>query len=292
SGWAVSPASVRSPSVRSSRSETSASPSGPCSALPAKMTSSIAPPRRCFGLCSPRTQRMASTTFDFPQPFGPTIAVTPAGSSSTVRALDDLKPISSVCLIPIPSPIPHAAAGRASACDSFLEQFRVPVRRVHAAQERQPFLVAPRAERLQHEGCPLRPERMPDELHPGLERRAPALHAVAAVTGADDVLPHRGPALRARDDVVEIQLRTRVATPAVLTPVVVAGVDVESAEADVAARDPIVAEQQDHPRDADGAADQADGVIVGGEVRPAREVERPVLVVDRAGDVLVEQRQG
>ena len=36
------------------------------------MTSSIARPRRCFALCSPITQRMASTTFDLPQPLGPT----------------------------------------------------------------------------------------------------------------------------------------------------------------------------------------------------------------------------
>src|SRR5262249_17999844 len=180
-------------------------------------------------------QRMASTTFDFPQPFGPTIAVTPAGSSSTVRSLNDLKPISSICLIRIPSPIPHAPAGRASPCYSFLEQFRVPVRRVHAAQEGQPFLVAARACTLPPPAPPLRSARMPEELHPGLERRATALQAVAAVTGADDVLPHRRPALRARDDGVEVQLRTRVAPPAVLAPAVISGVDVEAAEADVAA---------------------------------------------------------
>src|SRR5438876_638070 len=82
-------------------------PSGPLSPLPLKMTSSIALPRRCFGLCSPSTQRIASTMFDLPQPFGPTMAVTPAGSSSTVRSMNDLNPVSSICLIRIlPSSAP------------------------------------------------------------------------------------------------------------------------------------------------------------------------------------------
>ncbi len=63
---------------------TSAIPRGPAASEPAKMTSSSALLRRYEGACSPRTQRMASTMFDFPHPFGPTIAVIPAEKSNVV----------------------------------------------------------------------------------------------------------------------------------------------------------------------------------------------------------------
>src|SRR5258705_524837 len=50
-------------------------PSGPRESDPAKMTSCMAPPRRCLADCSPMHQRMASTMLDLPQPLGPTTAV-------------------------------------------------------------------------------------------------------------------------------------------------------------------------------------------------------------------------
>src|SRR3989344_2290831 len=49
-------------------------------------------PRRDFIDCSPRTQRIDSAIFDFPDPFGPTIAVTLEGNSKTVDFANDLKP--------------------------------------------------------------------------------------------------------------------------------------------------------------------------------------------------------
>ena len=57
------------------------------------MTSSIARPRRCFALCSPMHQRMASTMFDLPQPFGPTMPITSWSKWMTVRSTNDLKPL-------------------------------------------------------------------------------------------------------------------------------------------------------------------------------------------------------
>src|SRR6185369_10428697 len=63
------------------------------------MTSSMLRPRRWRALCSPRTQRSASTMLDLPQPLGPTIPVMPSGNSRTVRSLEDLKPVSSSRLI-------------------------------------------------------------------------------------------------------------------------------------------------------------------------------------------------
>ncbi len=73
-------------------SETSAMPVAGRLSLPAKMTSSMARPRRCFALCSPIAQRMASTTLDLPQPFGPTTPVTPSSKEKTTRSAKDLKP--------------------------------------------------------------------------------------------------------------------------------------------------------------------------------------------------------
>src|SRR6195952_2155841 len=51
--------------------------------VPAKITSSISPPRRLRALASPIAQRRASATLLLPQPFGPTIPVSP-GRISTV----------------------------------------------------------------------------------------------------------------------------------------------------------------------------------------------------------------
>src|SRR5215213_7159662 len=59
------------------------------------MTSSVFLLRRVEWLCSPRTQRTASETFDLPLPFGPMIAVMPGSKRKTVRLAKLLKPCSS-----------------------------------------------------------------------------------------------------------------------------------------------------------------------------------------------------
>src|SRR5215467_9083564 len=71
---------------------TSARPSGGRPAVPAKITSSILPPRSVFAPCSPRTHAIASTTLDLPEPFGPTTHVMPGSSLSVVADAKDLKP--------------------------------------------------------------------------------------------------------------------------------------------------------------------------------------------------------
>ncbi len=73
-------------------SRTSAAAVALRASLPLKMTSCIWSPRRLFALCSPRTQTMASATLLFPQPFGPTIAVTPRSNASSERSENDLNP--------------------------------------------------------------------------------------------------------------------------------------------------------------------------------------------------------
>ena len=78
---------------------TSANEWGPRVSDPLKITSSIALPRRWRADCSPIAQRMASTMFDLPQPFGPTIALTSWSMWTTVRSTNDLKPQTSTFLI-------------------------------------------------------------------------------------------------------------------------------------------------------------------------------------------------
>ena len=80
------------PSALSMVRVTSARPSGGRSAVPAKMTSSIFPPRSAFAPCSPSTQAMASTTLDLPEPLGPTTAVMPGSNRKVVADAKDLKP--------------------------------------------------------------------------------------------------------------------------------------------------------------------------------------------------------
>ena len=71
---------------------TSARPSGARSAVPAKMTSSILPPRSDLAPCSPITQARASTTLDLPEPLGPTTHVMPGSKRSVVDDAKDLNP--------------------------------------------------------------------------------------------------------------------------------------------------------------------------------------------------------
>ena len=82
----------RAPSLLSMVSETCARPSGGRPEVPAKMTSSILPPRRVLAPCSPMTQASASTTLDLPEPLGPTTAVTPGSNSKVVAEANDLNP--------------------------------------------------------------------------------------------------------------------------------------------------------------------------------------------------------
>src|ERR1700730_2488321 len=77
-------------------SVTSARPSGGLLAVPLKMQSDIRSARRDLWLCSPRTQEMASTIWDLPQPLGPMMQVSPLPLKVIcVFSQNDLKPTSS-----------------------------------------------------------------------------------------------------------------------------------------------------------------------------------------------------
>src|SRR3954470_8519370 len=72
------------------------------------MTSSMPAPRMDLGELSPITQRIASSTFDLPQPFGPTIPVRPSSTRSSAGSTKLLKPeslslLTFTCYRPPPS---------------------------------------------------------------------------------------------------------------------------------------------------------------------------------------------
>ena len=78
--------------------DTSAIPSGLRVSVPLNTTSTSFEQRIAVGRCSPSTQRIASDTFDLPQPLGPTMAIMPGSNVSRVRSAKDLKPSMSNCL--------------------------------------------------------------------------------------------------------------------------------------------------------------------------------------------------
>ena len=81
------------PAELSSVRLTSARPRAGRRAVPAKMTSSIFWLRTALGAWAPSTQATASTTFDLPEPLGPTTTVTPGSRCIVVASANDLKPL-------------------------------------------------------------------------------------------------------------------------------------------------------------------------------------------------------
>ena len=78
--------------VFSKVSDTSAMPDALRVREPLKIRSSRLSDRKALILCSPITQRIASTIFDLPQPFGPTIPVIGLSSIIWVLSAKDLNP--------------------------------------------------------------------------------------------------------------------------------------------------------------------------------------------------------
>src|SRR3984957_12332405 len=93
SGASSTLATASDSSGSTSVSVTSAIPKGDRLAVPLKMQSDMRSARSILWLCSPKTQEMASTTFDLPQPLGPTMQVIPLPLNVIgVFSKKDLKP--------------------------------------------------------------------------------------------------------------------------------------------------------------------------------------------------------
>jgi hypothetical protein len=81
-----------SPLELSRTSVTSAIDAGGRRSDPEKIKSFISPARKMLGLPSPKANRSASVILLFPEPFGPTIAVTPPVSGIRTGRANVLKP--------------------------------------------------------------------------------------------------------------------------------------------------------------------------------------------------------
>ena len=81
-----------SPSALSIVRSTWARPNAARPDVPAKITSAMFEPRNARAPCSPMTQARASTTFDLPDPLGPTTHVIPGWRASVVALAKDLNP--------------------------------------------------------------------------------------------------------------------------------------------------------------------------------------------------------
>src|SRR6185503_14723367 len=105
-GWSLNAAGARR-SALSMVSATSAWLREGRLSAPAKITSSMPPARMALAELAPITQRSASRRLDLPQPFGPTMPVTPGSMRNSVGSTKDLNPESlsrwnSTPLAPLP----------------------------------------------------------------------------------------------------------------------------------------------------------------------------------------------
>src|SRR5262249_26395315 len=194
---------------------------------------------------------MASTTFDLPQPLGPTTAVIPDAKLIVVGSKKDLKPTNSRLFKRMrPTPPPHhhehliprhykadqdsilvnrahrpTRGFRRTLSDLrdgdfghpwlalilldktwlVLNQFSVPVGAIALGEKRHPLAISPKRKHFGPERSPLGPTWPGDERHRRFLGRLSALPAVAVVARANNVLPRRRPATRARNHVIEIQ---------------------------------------------------------------------------------------
>jgi hypothetical protein len=90
---AVSNGAGALPSALSSTTTTSAISRCGRLSVPAKITSSISPPRKARADVAPITQRSDSKILDLPQPLGPTMPVNPGSILSWTGSTKDLKPV-------------------------------------------------------------------------------------------------------------------------------------------------------------------------------------------------------
>ena len=128
-------------------------------------------PRRCRALCSPSTQRSASTMFDLPQPLGPTMPGDPARELQHRPVLGGLEACKLEPLDPHRHPLlqPAAATGRTDGEYPTAEK-RVKTRNTHRAsaedsQDPARHTAAGRSVGVQLD-VPVRPVDRPEEGHP------------------------------------------------------------------------------------------------------------------------------
>ncbi len=95
--------------------------------------------------------------------------------------------------------------GKAREIKLFFQKFRIPIGNIDRIEEGHPFLIARQAKCFLHKRSPLRLERLASQMQVRLLGSSAAFAAVTLMTRTDNVFPNRSAALRARDNVVEIE---------------------------------------------------------------------------------------
>src|SRR5437773_12073956 len=98
-----------------------------------------------------------------------------------------------------------------------------------------------------HEGTPLGPLRLANQMHPRLARGAIGLEGVAGNTRADNIFPRSWPATVARNHMVKVQIFSLIFLPAILAGIAVALENIVAGGFDFLLRKAIAGDQQDHP---------------------------------------------
>ena len=139
-----------------------------------------------------------------------------------------------------------------------------------------PAIVMLEAEIDLHEWPPLRPLRLPDQMHPGLVWSSVRLDRITPDTGTDNVLPSGRSATVARDHVVQVQVFAIKLVAAILARVLISLEDVVSRELDFFLGLTIEEHQQNDARHAHAKRDGVDAFRMGfalGKIAPLVKIE-------------------
>src|SRR5271163_1748021 len=170
------------------------------------------------------------------------------------------------------------------------QEFGIPVGRVDRGQEWHPFAIAAQAKHFCAKRRPLRPLRLADEQHLCLLRGLAALTPVTDMTGAYDVFPSGHAAPRAWNDMIEVEFGPWQPARAILTGIIVAGVDIETRKTHMALGHALVSSQQKHAWNPDHTAHDTDSLVADLQRQrtPAGEIEGTILFINGAGRTLIE----
>jgi len=140
-------------------------------------------------------------------------------------------------------------------------------------------------------GRPGRSSGLGDQLQSGLGRGPAALLAVALMAAADHIFPGGSAPLRARDDVIEVELAPGKPPAAILAGILIPGKNIEPAETDSPLGHPVIGDQEDDPRDFDHPVHEPYRFIIplNGDLAPALVVKGLILGVHGFGQARVKE---
>src|SRR5437868_2676839 len=147
-----------------------------------------------------------------------------------------------------------------------------------------------------HEGTPLGPLGLANEMHSGFLRRPVCLACVARNAGANNVFPSRWPATVARNHVIEIQVFPLEDCAAVLAKVFIALENIMPCEFDFLLRQAVIENKQDYARHANPKRDRVNAFrmrLLFGKIMPFCEVvglKRAVVTVEDDFCMALEQK--